>query len=40
MNELIKYTQTNNLVKDVCCIIDDAQIVAISSAKLASRKAY
>ena len=31
MNELIKYTRTNNLVDDVCCIIDDAQIVAISS---------
>ena len=31
MNELIKYTQTNNLVDDVCCIIDDAQMAAISS---------
>ena len=31
MNEIIQYRKTNNLIEDVCIIIDDAQRVAYSS---------
>ena len=34
MNELIKYTNTNDIMGDVCNIIESAQRVAIQSANI------